>query len=116
MGIRVLVVDDHPDVADSTALLLRLLGYVSRACYSGDECLACVEQFGPQVILLDLMMPKLDGFDTCDRIRQVPGFRDVPIIALSALDTTLVEVRAANSRFACRLGKPADAQLVKAAI
>src|SRR5262249_48981709 len=61
--LRVLVVDDHPDAADSLGAVLEMLDCPVRVCYDGATALAIAETFQPQVCLLDLMMPRMDGLE-----------------------------------------------------
>jgi CheY-like chemotaxis protein len=115
-GVRVLVVDDNDDVADCLAMLLQRLGHLSRACCSGRDCLACLHEFRPDVILLDLSMPVQDGFEICRLIRQTSGFEDIPVIACSAFDPYLMQDRAVGCDFADYLVKPVSSRQLQAAI
>jgi CheY-like chemotaxis protein len=114
--LRILVVDDNDDVADCLAMLLQSLGHLPRACCSGRDCLACLYEFRPDVILLDLSMPAQDGFEICRLIRQTPGFEAVPIIACSALDPYSVCERADGCEFSHYLVKPVSSRQLQAAI
>ena len=67
--VRVLVVDDNPDVADTTAMVLRLGGFAVRVCYDGVEALDEAGGFRPQVCLLDFNMPGMDGCEVAGRLR-----------------------------------------------
>jgi CheY-like chemotaxis protein/anti-sigma regulatory factor (Ser/Thr protein kinase) len=80
---RILVVDDNRDGADSLAMMLRLLGNEVHTAYDGVEALAQAEVFGPQVILMDVGMPKLNGLDATRRIREQSWGRGIAIIALT---------------------------------
>jgi CheY-like chemotaxis protein len=79
----VLVVDDHRDAADSLALLLRLWGHEPLIAYDGRTALALAAARQPDVILLDIAMPGLHGYDVARRLRQLPGRRDALIWALT---------------------------------
>jgi len=114
--LRVLVVDDNNDVADCLVMLLRGIGHSARACYSGRDCLGCLDEFQPQVVLLDLSMPEQDGFDICRLIRQTEGFEEVFIVACSALDPYLVEELAKGCRFSRYLVKPVSSRQLWAAL
>ena len=73
---RVLVADDLRDSADSLGLLIELMGHAVEVAYDGEEALRVAERFRPDVVLLDLGMPKLDGFEVCRRHpRPRPGAR-----------------------------------------
>ena len=115
-GYRVLVVDDNDDVADCLVMLLRRMGHVAQACYSGAECLGCLEEFRPHVVLLDISMPILDGIETCILIRRTPGFEEMPVIACSALDPYTVREHAVGCGFSYHLVKPVSLRELQAAI
>ena len=66
---RVLVVDDNRDSADSMMLLLRALGHQARVCYSGEDALALLPRFDPEIVLLDLALPGIDGYEVARRLR-----------------------------------------------
>ena len=83
MAQRILIVDDEPNIAASLEFLLQRGGYDVRVARDGEEALAQAESFRPQLVLLDVMMPKLDGYEVCQRLRQGPG-RDMKIVMLTA--------------------------------
>jgi signal transduction histidine kinase len=78
---RILVVDDNKDSADSLALLLRFSGSEVEAAHDGLEAIAKAEAFRPDVVLMDIGMPKLNGYDAARRIRQQPWGRTMVLIA-----------------------------------
>ena len=80
---RILVVDDDPAMTELLTLLLQPSGAFVITARDGLEGLELVREFTPDVVLMDLMMPRMDGWKTCKAIR---GFSSVPIIILSALD------------------------------
>jgi PAS domain S-box-containing protein len=80
---RILVVDDNRDAATSMATMLRLVGNEVRTAHDGAEAVAVAEAFRPQAILMDVGMPKLNGYDATQRIREQPWGQDVIIIALT---------------------------------
>jgi CheY-like chemotaxis protein len=82
-GRRVLVVDDNPDGADSLALMLSLLGNDVRTANDGVGAIEAAEQFRPEVILMDVGMPRLNGLDATRRIREQTWGRGMTIIALT---------------------------------
>ncbi|MFN8107625.1 MAG: MtrAB system response regulator MtrA [Nocardioidaceae bacterium] len=83
---RVLVVDDDAALAEMLTLVLQSEGFASEMVSRGDQALAAFRAFKPDVILLDLMLPGMDGIDVCRRIRQESG---VPIVMLTARTDTL---------------------------
>ena len=82
MGQRILIVDDEPNIAASLEFLLLRGGYEVRVAHDGEEALAQAESFGPELVLLDVMMPKLNGYEVCQRLRQ--GGRAMKIVMLTA--------------------------------
>ena len=80
---RILVVDDNRDSAESTAMMLRLLGNDVITAHDGIEALAAAEKFRPRVILMDVGMPRLNGYDATSRIREQPWGAPIVIIALT---------------------------------
>lgn len=82
---RVLVVDDDASLAEMLAIVLEGEGFRTQVCRTGDAVMAAFEEFKPDVVLLDRMLPGLDGMAVCRRIREVSG---VPIIMLTAKGDT----------------------------
>ena len=80
----VLVVDDEPNILLSLQFLMKKAGYDVRTASDGEQALAEVEREKPNVVLLDVMMPKLDGFSVCQRIRANANWHDVRVIMLTA--------------------------------
>jgi DNA-binding response OmpR family regulator len=83
---RILVVDDDEDVLDVAQTVLESRGYEVVLAHSGEEALKEVEMNRPDLILLDVMMPKMDGFWLCRVIKSDPRYRSVPVIFLTAKD------------------------------
>ena len=84
LPLRILFVDDNPDVADSLAMLLRAIGYAVTTAHDGLEAVEAAARERPDLVLLDLGMPKLDGYGACRHIRARPWGRDMRIVALAA--------------------------------
>jgi CheY-like chemotaxis protein len=82
-GRKILVVDDNRDSANSLAAFLRLLGHTVEMAHDGDEAVTVAGQFRPEVILMDVGMPKLNGYRATQEIRKQPWGRDIAIIALT---------------------------------
>jgi CheY-like chemotaxis protein/nitrogen-specific signal transduction histidine kinase len=82
-GLRVLVADDNRDAAESLAALLRLLGHEVRVAFDGIATLETARTYHPQVVLLDIGMPGLDGYQVAQRLRDQPEYRDALLIALT---------------------------------
>ena len=90
-GARVLVVDDEPSIVDAISMTLRHQGYSVEAAESGKDALAMVTKWRPDVIVLDVMLPDVDGFEVARRLSA--DNEPVPILFLSALDNTEDKVR-----------------------
>lgn len=82
---RILVVDDEPAITDLLATALRYLGYQVTVAGSGSEALEAASGFAPDLVVLDVMLPDIDGFEVCRRLRTARDF--VPVIFLSARDS-----------------------------
>jgi DNA-binding response OmpR family regulator len=80
----VLVVDDEPNILLSLQFLMKQIGYEVRTARDGEEALAEISRAAPDLVLLDVMMPKIDGFSVCERIRANPAWKDMRIIMLTA--------------------------------
>jgi CheY-like chemotaxis protein len=83
-ALRILVADDHPDSAETMQILLRLWGHEVVIARSGQEALAVVQEFKPQIAFLDFLMPDLNGGEVAKRMRQLPGLERLIIIAATA--------------------------------
>ncbi len=84
MARSVLVVDDEPNIVLSLEFLMKQAGYAVRVARDGEAALDAVKADPPELILLDVMMPKRDGFDVCQTIRANPEWRNVKIVLLTA--------------------------------
>lgn len=105
---RVLVVDDNEDAASSLAMLLKLLGIEVRIANDGLTALALVEKHHPDVVLLDIGMPEMDGMEVARRIRQRPEFDDILLVALTGWGQEDDRRQTKNAGFDNHLVKPAD--------
>jgi CheY-like chemotaxis protein len=110
---RVLVVDDNVDSAEAMALLLRLQGHVVEIAHDGEEALAAAERFRPEAMLLDLGMPKLNGFEVCQRIRQSPWGAGVLMVAQTGWGQAQDRARTIEAGFDAHLTKPIDPAAVQ---
>jgi PAS domain S-box-containing protein len=109
---RVLVVDDSADAAASLSMLLTLSGNTTRIAHDGLEALELAEKFRPEVILLDIGLPKLNGFEVCRRIRQRPWGRDVLVVALTGWGQDDDRRKSKDAGFDHHLVKPVDYTLL----
>jgi two-component system CheB/CheR fusion protein len=106
--LRVLVVEDHADSASCLDLLLTLSGFEVEVTRDGSEALEIALRFRPQVALIDLMLPGIDGFEVARRFRQHPDLRAVTLIALTGLGGEAFRQRSREAGFVHHLLKPAD--------
>ena len=84
MAKKILIADDEPNIVVSLEFLMKQKGYVVKVVTNGEEVLRAVEEFGPDLILLDVMMPRMSGYDVCQKVRENPAWADIGIIMLSA--------------------------------
>lgn len=110
---RVLVVDDNPDSAESLALLLRVEGHLVETAHDGHRAVALAEQFQPDVILLDLGMPDMNGFEVCEEIRSRPWGRSVLMVAQTGWGQAQDRARTLEAGFDAHLTKPIDPEVVQ---
>jgi two-component system, OmpR family, alkaline phosphatase synthesis response regulator PhoP len=81
---KVLIVDDEPNIVAALDYLLQRSGYEVRIASNGEEALQEVESFGPDLVLLDVMMPQRSGYEVCQRIRERADWSRIKIVMLSA--------------------------------
>jgi signal transduction histidine kinase/DNA-binding response OmpR family regulator len=106
-GIRVMVVDDNRDGADAMGMLISDLGGEVSVLYDGPSALALLEEFMPDVVLLDIGMPAMDGYETCKRIRETCAM-DVAVVAVTGWGQERDRRLATEAGFDAHLTKPAD--------
>jgi signal transduction histidine kinase len=104
---RVLIVDDNHDVADSLAGALRLAGNEVDCAFDGSEALEAVTRFAPQIILMDIGMPVLDGYAAARAIRQEPSGKSIFLVAMTGWGQAEDRRRALEAGFDAHLVKPA---------
>jgi PAS domain S-box-containing protein len=105
---RVLVTDDNEDAAESLARMLRMMGHEVRIASDGEHCIAACEEFRPDVVLLDIGMPKMNGYDAARIIRSRPWGTDVLIVALTGWGQEEDRRRAREAGIDHHLVKPAE--------
>jgi DNA-binding response OmpR family regulator len=81
---RILIVDDEVNIVISLEFLMEQAGYDIRVAKNGQEALEQVTEFQPDLVLLDVMMPKINGFEVCRRIREKPTWQNIKIVMLTA--------------------------------
>jgi signal transduction histidine kinase len=107
-NLRVLIVDDNQDNAESLRRLLSMTGYDVRAVYDGVEGVRVVEEFCPDVLLLDIGMPTIDGHEVCRRIRSTPWGRNMTVVAQTGWGQEQDRRRTSEVGFDYHLVKPID--------
>jgi CheY-like chemotaxis protein len=107
---RVLVVDDNRDAATSLAIMLRLMGNESKTAHDGLEALEMAAAFRPDLILLDIGMPKLNGYDTARQIRQQPWGKHVALVALTGWGLEEDRRKSRDAGFDSHMVKPIQLQ------
>jgi PAS domain S-box-containing protein len=112
-GHRLLVVDDNKDAALSLAMLLRLQGHDVRVAHDGVSALQIAATFGPQVVFLDLGMPRMDGYEVARRLREQPGLEGVVLAALTGWGQQEDRRRTADAGFSHHLVKPPEPKAVE---
>jgi signal transduction histidine kinase/CheY-like chemotaxis protein len=111
---RILIVDDNADAANSLAQVLALDGHVAESVYSASAALERAASFAPEVVLLDLGLPEMDGYEVARRLRQRPEFIGVRIVALTGYGQSEDLRRSREVGFDAHLTKPVDfGELVK---
>jgi DNA-binding response OmpR family regulator len=84
MGKRILIADDEPNIVVSLEFLMKQLGHLVRVANTGEDALNAVREFNPDLILLDIMMPRMSGYDLCQSVRENPAWNNIKIVMLSA--------------------------------
>jgi DNA-binding response OmpR family regulator len=83
MASKILIVEDEPNIVTSLEFLMQRQGHETRVARDGDEALAEVESFRPDLVLLDVMLPRRDGFEVCQKLR-ADGWSELKIVMLTA--------------------------------
>ena len=105
---RILIVDDNKDSADSLAMLLEITGNKTYMAHDGIEAIEAIEEYRPEVVLLDIGLPKLDGHEVCRHVRQQPWSKDIVMIALTGWGQEDDRRRSEEAGFNGHLVKPVD--------
>jgi CheY-like chemotaxis protein len=111
---RVLVVDDNADSAESLSLLLELMGHTVRTAHDGEEALTEAEAFRPELVLMDIGMPRMDGYEAARRLRQATWADGLVIVALTGWGQDEDKRRSEEAGFDRHLIKPVDPTALEA--
>jgi PAS domain S-box-containing protein len=109
---RVLIVDDNKDAAEWLATLLSLSGHDTHVALDGVEAVKAAERLAPDVVLLDIGLPRIDGYEVCRRIRQQPWGRDLVIVALTGWGQEEDRQKSREAGFNTHLVKPVDDEVL----
>jgi signal transduction histidine kinase/DNA-binding response OmpR family regulator len=110
---RVLIVDDNMDGARSLSMLLDLFGHDVRTCYDGPSALVEAEEFFPEIVLLDIGLPGMDGFEVARRLREQPTCAQTLLVALTGYGQAEDIRRSREAGFDHHLVKPADPEALR---
>jgi CheY-like chemotaxis protein len=111
---RVLVVDDNVDAAESIAMILRVSGYDVRCVYDGPTVLQAAKAYRPDVVVLDIGLPGLSGYDVARLLREQPEFRRIPLVAVTGYGQEEDRRRSQEAGFDYHLTKPVDPDALQA--
>jgi CheY-like chemotaxis protein len=111
---KLLIIDDNIDAASSLAMLLRLKGHETRVAHDGPTAVAAAASYQPEVILLDIGMPGMDGYEVARRVRAGPNGESVLLIALTGWGQEEDRRRTAEAGFDHHIVKPPDADALAA--
>jgi CheY-like chemotaxis protein len=106
------VVDDNRDAATTLSMLLEVVGYEVSTVFNGAEALAEAAEFFPDVVLLDLGMPQMNGFETCRRLREQPWGKTMAVIAVTGWGDEADRSRSKEAGFDQHLVKPVEPDLL----
>ncbi|MDQ8020426.1 MAG: response regulator [Moraxellaceae bacterium] len=115
-GARIVVVDDNNDAAESVAAFLRLEGHEVRIAGDGRQALACVEAFSPHVVVLDIGLPGMNGYEVARALRNQPPTRELLLIALTGYGQKEDQAMAKEAGFDHHFMKPSDPHALQTVI
>lgn len=111
---RILVVDDNVDAADTLAMALEILGHTVRVAYRGKDALAQAEEFAPTIMLLDIGLPDIDGYEVARRIRDAEWGKHIKLIAATGWSQQSDQLLATEAGFDSHLVKPIEFSRLRA--
>ena len=113
---RVLIVDDNEDAANSLAMILELGGHETASVYTAVDALQRAAAFRPDVVLLDIGLPGMDGYEVAQKMRELPGLRDIRLVAVTGYGRSDDRRRARDAGFDDHLTKPVEFALLERAL
>ena len=114
MRARVLIVDDYPDAAEAASMLITLYGHECRTATSGQDALAQAATFDPEIVILDIGLPDISGYEVARMLRGRPGGRSLYLAAVTGWGQPEDRARALAAGFDQHVLKPTDAAKIKA--
>jgi twitching motility two-component system response regulator PilG len=112
MQKKILIVEDEESLLKLESILLTTKGYLVQGVTSGLSALEAVNEEHPDLILLDVMLPKMDGFEVCKRLKSDPATRDIPVVLLTAKKTPEDLARGEEVGADCYITKPFKSAVV----
>lgn len=109
-GLKVLIVDDQPDIVETLASCVKQWGHEVALAYSGEQAVTVAETFGPHVVLLDIMMPDMDGYVVAKKLRKMG---DITVVGVTALQGEEHRHKSWDSGFHFYLVKPVNPEKLK---
>jgi two-component system, OmpR family, response regulator len=116
VSMKILIVEDEADAADSLAVLLRVSGHDVHVTFDGPSALSAAESRPPDVVLLDLGLPGMDGWEVVRRLRQMRFSRRPQVIAVTGYDGAEHRKRSYQMGVDFHLAKPADPEMISAVL
>jgi CheY-like chemotaxis protein len=107
-------VDDNVDAAESIAMILRVSGYDVRCVHDGPSVLPAAKSYRPDVVVLDIGLPGLSGYDVARELRGQPEFKRTPLVAVTGYGQEEDRRRSQEAGFDCHLTKPVDPEALQA--
>ncbi|WKB55607.1 response regulator [Eleftheria terrae] len=112
---RILVADDNRDAADSLAVVLQMCGHEVRVAYDGGHAVALAEEFGPDIVVLDIDMPVMNGYEAARSLRHLAGERLV-LLAVTGVPQADGQAKAADCGFDAHFLKPVGVEALEDAM
>ncbi len=116
LGKRVLIADDNIDACESIAMILRLYGYDVRCVYDGPSVLQTVGSYRPDVVILDIGLPGMSGYEVARQLRELPEFKRTPLVAVTGYGQEDDRRRSREAGFDYHLTKPTDPDVLQAIV
>ncbi len=111
MSKKILIVDDEPDILEFLKYNLEKNDYTVQVALNGKEALKKVVEFDPQVVVMDVMMPKMNGVETCEKIKSNPKFKDLVVLFLSARSEEFTQIACYDAGAEDFIAKPIQPKL-----